>query len=293
MQPKVYLYTLYNSFSSAKYYIEVLNTKLRFSFRFFLVSYFFLGILTFFLFHFFDLPRYKTSINAAFSELQNTYPADRIFNWDGNTLSSQPTGPVVISYPASLRSSDFPQPLAVIDTTVKEPTATVKKLQKNPLVFISDQKVFFSSGPDSWSNSSLRDLNLPGFDHSFSLTKQSSPVFFTQWKNAVLQVLEKGQFVYPFFFIPILAISRLVSLLWECFIIYYFLRISRFGHFTFLKIYQIGLHVVIIAETAQIIITHLLPETLFPTYSIVFWGFFILIFLQLKNVRVVALQKKG
>ena len=292
MQPNVYLYTLYNSFSSAKYYIEVLNTKLRFSLRFFLVSYFFLGILTFLLFHFFDVPRYTARIETAFTELQNTYPSDRIFNWDGKVLSSQPNQPVVISYPSSFHTGDFPQTLAVIDTAAQEPTATLKRLQKNPLVFINDQKIFLSSGQESWSDFPLQDLNLPGFDHSFSLTKQSSSALFSQWKNFVIQILNKGQFAYPLFLLPVLAITRLISLLWESLIIYYFLRLSRFGHFTFLKIYQIGLHVAVVAETAQILIMHILPETLFPTYSIVFWGFLILIFLQLKNVRVVALPKK-
>src|ERR1700690_2872459 len=102
MKPRTYLHTFFNTLASPRYYIEILNLKMSFSWRFFLMSYFLLSILSTIFFITMDIPVWQKTATAFAQEIQTNYPDSLEFHWDGAVLTTKPNQPLNIPYPKSM-----------------------------------------------------------------------------------------------------------------------------------------------------------------------------------------------
>ncbi len=276
MKIRTFLQAFWRTFTSVEYYVDVLNAKLGFSIRFFLMSYVLLGIFSAVLFYFFDTPRLLQHLDTDFAHIQQNYPSDLKINWDGQKLSLTPTQVLSLPYPTAFPfpTDTFPSTFAVIDPQVSQPN-------KESFVFINDKKIFLSEGAGQWSDFPLN--NFPQFDKPFSITKDSLPNQMTTWKTAAQESMTFFALIYPIFFIPITIIGNLFSVLIYSAIAFYILRFTA-NRLAYWKIFQVALHISVAAETVNILITHFLPQNELPMYALAFWSYFLLIMWQLNKM---------
>src|SRR5579859_4575081 len=99
MKPKTYWHVLLNTFTLPAYYLAILNTKLKFSLRFFLMSYVLLSLLATVLFATVQVPRWDAQLRSSAQEATTNFPNDLRIVWDGKMLGSTNKQPLAISYP--------------------------------------------------------------------------------------------------------------------------------------------------------------------------------------------------
>lgn len=285
MRPSTYFHALVNTFSSAQYYLDILNAKFSFSLRFFLVSYVFLAILAAIFFSVFDAPRYAQQFHNDLSQLENHFPADLNLAWNGQELKTTPAQPITLPYPSFLPKNDtLPTVFGIIDSSTNSPDETLKKMQTRSFFFVAQKKLFVTAGATSWSDMDLKDL--PGFDTSFVIDKQSLPNFIKTWQTDFEDSLRLLQFVYPIMFFLVFLPVRFFQTFLDAILIFYFLRLAG-NNFTFKKVYQLSLHLTVVAETIRILTGHLVGQFDIPMFSFAFWGYFFIVWLQLRNVRMI------
>jgi hypothetical protein len=274
VKPRTYLHTLTNTFSSPLYYFHVLNANFNFSLRFFFVSYLLLTFLATAFFLTQDLPRYHRYIDQTMDQFAQQFPETAELNWDKETLSGNTTEPIEVKYPPFMKNEDLPPTFGYISTSSASATQVVTQTGKNSLFVVTASKVFISSPPNGWSDVSLKELLAP--NQSFTLTKQTLPGFLSSWKTELHGLLDQIKYIYPFALLVFYLIARTITLFLDSLIIYYITQVSR-KPLPLRKVFQVSLHVGVVAEFVQIITSRLFAHLTIPMFTVTYWVYMIII----------------
>jgi hypothetical protein len=279
---KRYFLSLWNSFSSPGYYLEVLNAPFLFSLKFFFVSCVLLTILATILFNLFTIPRYQRAVHENLDRVVQNFPADLHIRWDGNQLKITPEEPLFLPYLPFLTQEDLPEHFVIIALRFPAPDAAMTELKTNSLIFVSDQNVYIQSTHHQWAEYPLKEY--PGFESEFIINTSTLPGFIDQTKK----FLDVIQFVlialYPFVYLVGILIGRIIGIAINSLMLMYMLKLFN-KHFPFSKIFQISLHIVVIAEVAQLIFNHIPEHQDVPVFTLTYWAYIIAIFISLRKVQ--------
>lgn len=290
MRLRTFLQALIRSIVSPQYYVDVLNAPFKFSLRFFLIGYFLLSLLATLAFVQFDIPHYQSIFAQNQDTLEKNYPTNLIIGWDGKQLADTTPRVIEVSYPTGVPHEGFPTKLANIDTAATSIDQVKKEAQSASLFVVTKETVYVSNNQGEWSPLSLKDT--PGFDQPFHITKDSLPNFISVWRTTFDSALHAFAFLYPFLFFFIIGFFRIITLLVSAGFIYYLLRLLN-KNIPYLKVVQLGLHVLVVAGLLDILTAHFIPENVDPgIYGIAFWLYIGVIVISLWNVKNVVLFKK-
>jgi hypothetical protein len=195
VKPRTFLHTFWQTISSPRYYLDILNAPLTFSARFFLMSYVLLSIVATGLFVFVDMPRIKQRTDQAIGEFQQHFPEDLEVRWTGEELQTNASSPATVRYPSFIDSKDLPANFGYVLPTVTEADQLAEKLPTSAWWAITPQKLFVSDRTGNWSEIPLKDLS--DIDTPFSLTKSSLPSFIPTWQKMIDYTLIIGAIFYP------------------------------------------------------------------------------------------------
>lgn len=282
VKPQTYLRTLLNSFSSPRYYLDILNAPLQFSFRFFLISYVLLALLHTGVFYFTELPKLKEHLAQATTEFRDHFPQDLELNWTGEKFETTTSRPVAVQYPSFIPRDNLPKSFGFFVPELKGPEEITQALPTSAWWVANKEIVYVSDGGGVWSPLPLRDL--PGFMEPFTLNKGNIGEKTEQWRTVGQQILHLSVFFFPAGFFFLIGTSRLLSLLIDTVLAYLLIRgFNRYFHFW--KIFQIGLHILVVAEFAQLVFPLLVPNYTAPIFMMTFWAYFIFVLTTLWNVK--------
>lgn len=287
MRPLTYLYTLWNTLTNPKYYIDVLNAKLSFSVRFTLLSYLFWAGLTMVSFALIELPQLRPTLNRYLEQVVTEFPAELSIRWNGLQLETPPT-PTRLSFalPALPDPTGLPGQLLLIDPTITE-VNQVPSLSRDQAaaVVVGRQELYVSQPSGGWTSLSLVDVL--GTD-SFTITRQSlvdQQSRYQQLLNQVLHWLPAAVgLVFLLFSLPL----RLLNLLLDSLLIWLMVRLFRLP-LNFAKVMQLSLHAAVAAELIAVLTARFAAGL--PMFTIAFWGYILLVYWQLRHVR--ALTPNG
>ena len=282
MKLRTYCHALINTFSSALYYVDILNTKFSFSIRFFLISYFLLGIIGAKFFWSRVVPWLRNEIATSLEDFQQHFPPYLQVTWDGEQLQTVPTAPLTIPYPQFVPSDGLPSELAIINVLASAPPSSTPAL-----LFVTKNTLFGFQGDNQWTELPLKDI--PQLNQAFTITTETLPAFIDQAKHFSEQLLRFAAFAYPIAFVSVVAPLRLLSLLFESILLFFVLRLVN-PFWTFRKIYQLSLHIAVVAETIQLVTTFFFHATALPMFTLAFWGYFMIILWQLRSVKLLPLR---
>lgn len=159
---KTFFYVLKNSIVSPKYYNDILETKMWFSIKYFLVLSFFAS-LVFTAFSSVTLvPEATSEIKAVSQNIRETYPADLTINIKDGAWETNKEDPVKIPMPAfgaEQTGEEIPSNLAVFDKN-----GTIDKLDDyNTVLLFNDENIVFKNETEAITAqplSTIPDLTL-------------------------------------------------------------------------------------------------------------------------------------
>ncbi len=289
MRPRTYLNALINTFSSLKYYLEVLNSKFSFSLRFMLVSYLFLGIGFSLLFYLRELPRLEKAVEHSIQQLEAEYPQDLQIEWNGETLHSSHPTPIELPYPLYFpRTEESPSTFAYLDTEVKDAEQTFSRVSQSSLLFVTQNELLMSNVGIGWERFPLKEV--PGFDHPFVVTKEKLPELLQNLRTMVTNSFSLIKVIFPSVLLPLFVLWRVLLVCIDSIIIYYLIRFFTHTPFPYLKVVQLSLHIMVVAETANLIVYWLLPHFSFPMFNLIFYVFLTLLLLHLRKIRAIQVR---
>ncbi len=289
MKPRRYFLTLINSLTAPQYYLEILNLPLGFSLRFFLISFLFLSLLSGALFASIDIPVLRAKMNVAANELAQNYPDSLEIHWNRQQLSTTPTQPLEVSYPSSMPKLGSTKQLAIINTQASDVTSAFTPATSSPLTVVTKEKIYISDLAGGWTEAYLREF--PGFEESFSITKQSLPSFINLWQTQISRIFTLSEVLYPFVFFIFSSLTTLLSILINSLLVFYFVRLFHRG-FPYRKLVQISLHISVAAELVQILTQHWVRVDELNMYTITYWLFMLIVLFHLRNVQQLHLSVK-
>ncbi len=286
MKVRNYLQSLWKTVTSPIYYLDILNSPIRFSIRFFLVSYFLLALLSTAFYVKFDIPQYQASVDRTLTALNQYFPSDLALKWNEKVLTTTPQRPIKVSYPEGLPHDRLPENFAVIDTSI---TSSDQIAQLNPysVVVIGKDKLFSLNSTNTWTSMPLSEVGIKG---SFTIDKQNLPNFIQIWSDASISLLQFFAFIYPFFYFFGMGTIRLFGaavISSFIFILLFLIRKTLPYH----KVFQISLHVAIVSEFVNILTNHLISPKEMDMYGLTFWLYFIVVLFSLWNVKSVLLMR--
>lgn len=290
VKPRTYLRTLLQTFSSPRYYLDVLNAPFSFSFRFYLLSYFCLTIIASLLFFTIDLPRYQHRIDQGLQELQASYPPSLTVTWTGKELQTNSPEPIEVKYPSFFQTSkQLPATFGFVLPQVNDPSQITSAISKSTWWVISRHAIYVPDGVGSWSEFPLQELLEPL--QPLTITQQNLPEHLGQLKTFAQQSLTFFSFLYPVIWFIFFTITRFMMLFIYSFVIMFFLRIMN-KNFPFMKIVQIALHVSIVSEAVLLFSHYAVPQAEAPMYLVTFWAYIIFIMSNLWNVKQIPKQHR-
>ncbi len=275
MKPRTFLRSLYFSITSAGYYLDVLKAPFWFSFRFFLIAYFVFGILS-------GLRTYQGIENwlsvhsdQISESIQMHFPADGSIIWNSSTLSVSPD-PFKVQYPEQIevdqRGTDY---VAILTSTPVSPSAFLTELNTSaPIVLAGDTAHTFNYLGD-WTSAPLSQVF---GDQLIIITPQTLPQQIERVRSMIADALPVLSSIIPLFAIPVLMLSRLWIAVLDAALIYLLFRINAIP-ISFLKSYQLTLHLLVPLELIHQLATYLYPELTISLFNIGFWALIVFIYL--------------
>jgi len=284
MKLKKYLATLQATLTQPEYYIDILNQNIWSSIKFLLISYLLIGLIVSTIIVQIDIPKLQSQFAQAMAELKTYYPKGLEIKWDNNQLTTNTSEPVRVNYPTVVATKyRLQEQLALINPQLETPSNNEKSL-----FILSKDKLWFQENNQSWNQLPLSAI--PGFEHPITLNQGSIGQVTQSWQETVVNLLNKIKFTVPIFFPILLLFSRLVSNLIDVLLIFLISRIS-FRKFSFPKIWQISLHVMVVSEIISQITGYLYPNLTIQMYSISYWVWFTAVLFKLRNVQAVKIPK--
>jgi hypothetical protein len=153
MRPKTYWHTISNLFTSPKYYLEILKAPFWFSFRFFVISMFILGLTWAWKINQKIIPAFQQQVNSSLDEIEANYPAELEISWQDHQLESSINEIIEIPYPSSVElNPQFPPIFGYfIPEDISSEQFSVKFSQKSLLV-VTNNKFFINNLQGTWAD---------------------------------------------------------------------------------------------------------------------------------------------
>lgn len=286
MKLKKYLTALQATLTQPDYYIDILNQNVWSSVKFLLTSYLLIGLVVSLIIVQIDIPRYQSQFTQAMEELKKYYPPTLEIKWENNQLSSNSSEPIKVNFPSMVEKKyRFKENLALVNPQLETPS------DNEPAFFIlTRDQLWFQDNDQSWNKIPLSIL--PGFQTPLVINQQSLDTVTHGWQQTMQSLLNKLKFLVPIFFPVLLLLSRLITNIVDALLIFLMTRIS-YRKFSFPKIWQISLHVMVVAEIVSQITGYLYPRLNLEMYSITYWVWFAAVLFKLKNVQAVRLPQKS
>ncbi|MGD9129541.1 MAG: DUF1189 family protein [Candidatus Woesebacteria bacterium] len=280
MQIKTFLRTLIKTFTTPEYYLEIIKKPISFSFIFFLLSFFIFGIISAIKFNYFILPKLENHLITTQEEIIQHYPSELIINWDGDKLSINQDEDLDIDYPSFVNKEILTLAPQLASISKKELAETdIENLDQNFLLIFSSDYLFLNQD-NKWQSIELKTL--PLFQEKFQIRQDNLPEILSQIQSSlekIFSMLKK----FSYLLIPsILIISRIWIIVLDCFFIFIFGKIVGLK-LAYKKIFQWGLHIVVIAEFINQVSKVIYKNLTLPMFSLAFWGIFLYLFFNLRK----------
>jgi hypothetical protein len=269
--------TLLRSITDLNFYVEILNSPVRFSFKIVALFYILLSLVLTGMFSVTELPRF----NATREEVIEHFPSDLVLEWQNGQLSSNAPDPIEVPFPSAAQPlEDAPKNLAIINTNVDEAPETA-----NALLYITHSRLFVNSRQGSWT-----DTEIANVINSNELRIDRAQVL--EWAESSKQNQQE-----IFTFLPILALLyyafvllffRVLSMLLNALIVQLMFQLLN-KPISYKKVLQICLHLLVPAEIIHQISRLTVPNLDFPMFGLAFWILVSLIIWHLRNLQVVRL----
>lgn len=290
MKPRVYLFTLWNTLSSPQFYLGILNQKLSFSWRFFFTSYVLLSLISTVLFIVIDVPQWRQVSTNVAQQLVHNYPNNLIVRWDEKTLSTQPAQALFVPYPQNVPQGNLPHRIAIINTQVTKIEDALPPNEEAPLSVITQNALYVSDLKGGWSSTPLQAL--PEFEKPFVINRENVPLLVTQAQKVVSQALIFTQIVYPALFFIFGSLVAILALAFNSFVIYFFVQLLG-RPLSYNKVFQLSLHVGVVAELVQLVTRPIATTSELNMYGITFWLYMCLVLFTLRDVKQIYISKKN
>ncbi len=285
MTPKQYWHILTGSLTQPTFYVQVLNQPFRRSLQFFLISSVLLGIASAWLMIQYRFPEYQRMFKEVTQEISQNYPDELSIQWQDQTLSTSNQEPLMIPYPHFFQAKPTQVAMVIdpsLDTTQFDQLN--QRLPASSLSVVGSTQLLINDGLGNWSVLALADL--PYFDQNFTINQQTLPGVLDQANHHFQQLL---QLISPTLYV----IWPLIYMFKNAWIILWYAIVGQFilswygKNFGFKKIYQLSLHLIVVAQLVEIVGQYLYPDLTFSLLSLTFWCLFIALSFTLKRVSAV------
>jgi|GEM_PF-984261 len=291
MRPNTYLSTLWNTITSPKYYIDILNTKFGFSVRFLLVSYLLLAAVSGVLFALFDAADLQQKVDQSIQKVSTEFPANYSAEWNGlkivPTSTAGATTTLTLPLPALREFQQSPPLLAQLNPTVTSVAEIAAHTQKPSFFFIGNHELYMSQPNDTWKTMPLTAL-LP--TSSFHLDKQAVSQYIPSVQQQVDQSLKLLPFLISIVFFFLTLPLRLISMCLDTLLIYLVVRMTGLP-ISFKKAVQLSLHIMVVAEIISLLTATVAQDL--PMFSLTFWLYTLIVYWQLRHIKALPLNVVG
>lgn len=263
--------TLVKSITSARYYREVVKAPFWFSFRFFIMSMVLLSPVVSYRLQQRVFPQYKQLAQQGIAEAAQQFPEDLQINWEDEQLTTSPSASTTISWPQGFNyeEQNLPGSVAYVDTTGE--TTSTENL--NSLFLVTNTRLFMNDLQGNWTDFPLSSM----FNtDSFSFNKDNLPEL-VEVSNLALDGFYRLAIIATYIIAPFVLIgSRLWIGLLESFLAYLVLKMNR-SSMSFPKVYQLGLHIMVVVEIIVQVADWIYPNHQLPLFTIGYWLMFVYI----------------
>lgn len=286
MRLKTYLYSLKSSFSRVIYYYDVLRAPFAFSLKFFLFSYFILGILFSLKFNFITSQKIINFFNLLEQKIISHYPYNLSLNYQNGEMVSKfldnSNQKDTLQQEIILDNLTFNQSKTqlsiLIDTKNSYSLESLDKQDKISDNLIIASKAIYVQNSGIWTESSYQNLFYQV--NNFSITGENLPMHLTSLRTYLIQGLNIFK-VIIFFLAPLFLIGSNLLLILDFLLLYFLVRIN-FHKFKFIKFIQVSLHTLVISELLNFIYHLFASDASFDIKSIAYWVITAYIFISLK-----------
>lgn len=285
MRPYTFWRSFLNTLTNPKYYVDVLNAKLRFSLRFTLISYVVMSLLAVVLFSFIDVPKLQTALGSYIDQVVADFPTNQEVSWNGLRLQLSEPEPYALAFPQLPDLQGTPPNLVEINPAV-EMAAQISQTSDNKSAFFANQTQLFVSQPGGgWSGTPLTDFLSSS---PFVINKQTLVAQQPQLQQQLATGLRLLPLAFLAFFLLVSFPLRMLNVIFDTIFIYVVIRI--FGlPMSFKKVVQVSLHVSVAAELITILTANFAAGL--PMFTIAFWGYTLIIYWQLRHVKALTLSE--
>lgn len=273
MRPRTFFYALLSTFTSARYYLDVLRAPWWFSFRFFLMAMICLGLTRAAFVNIKLVPTWKTQLSNIINQVERDFPPNLVISWDGRSLHTSDNQTVAIPYPTELQPQAelWPPILGFIVPQTLTADQFSTTLPHRSLMVATTDRFFVSDSQGEWSDVPLNTV--PGFDRSFSISRETLPQQLTEvraWTDSFWAWATGALVVFSATYVVVAGLWMSVL---EGLFAFLVLRFSGF-QLPYRKAVQLSLHLIVVAETLSQLSLWLYGPSELPLFSISFWCLF-------------------
>ena len=267
MRPKTYIKTLYRSFSSARYYLDVLRAPFSFTFRFFLLSYlvigFVIGVRAAA-----DFERFiQENTEPTLASIEKHFPEDGSIIWGGDSVTVSPD-PFFIDFPPYYDSTEgLPEYFALVTAEQLEPSQLLDRLSTSAWLVVSADLIYSANYLNEWTSAPLSQVFE---DNLVMVTQETLPQHLETLRSWSYALVPVAQLIVPFMSTALVLLHRLWIALVHAALVYFFLKINQVA-IPFGKSIQLSLHLLVPLEIINQVATVLYPSLDFSLLSLGFW----------------------
>jgi hypothetical protein len=281
MRPRTFIQALLKTFTDVRYYRDVLQAPFSFSLRFFILATISLGLTRAVYVNYRLVPTWRSYTTAIVNELERDFPSDLEITWNGRTLSTN-QDPTEVPYPQVVQPQpdSLPPVLGYLTSSPVAPDSFSTHFPQRSLLVATQDTLYVSDSQGAWSDVPLSTV--PGFDRSFTLSRQTLPTFIETARQEITQFWSWAQGMLVILSAGYVLLSGLWVAALEGLFAYFILRFSGLK-ITYGKAVQLAFHLVIVAEALSQVVLWVYGPVDIPIFSITFWCLFAYVVLTLRS----------
>ncbi|HYD35417.1 MAG TPA: hypothetical protein VD999_05090 [Vitreimonas sp.] len=294
MRPHTFWHVLSQSLTSLAYYRDIIRAPFWFSLRFFMIAFVFftLSRTGFFLMR--ELPQIDTYLTRALEETKQHFPRELAVNWQNQRLSHTSSSPVQIRFPSFITESmrtelELPSSIAYIFNQEFDPTTAATTLPTSSMLAVTPTLLYSLNVDGQWAELPL--TRLPGFDKDFTITADNFSMYATHITQFHHSLKPYWIWITPFILGLWILISRLILIFSDTLLIFLLLKLNG-SRISFMKVLQLALHFLVVAEFLNQISLWLYGNHQFPLLSLTFWILAVLVMWEMSRPRVQIISKR-
>lgn len=277
-------HTFVKSLTDLNYYVDVLNSTVKRSFKIIITFYLLIGVLLTTIFTITTLPTIRTDVMTSIDRVVEYFPQDLELTWDGAQLESNVDTQIVVPFPDDIAlPNSLPQSLAIIDTT----TTDSPNERTASLIFVNQQELFVNSQRGQWSSTQLDNLIE---QDTFVLNKD----VLQSWEPEIQSDTQTFLNLLPLFMFMAfsigLFISRLVMIAINSIIVQFMFMLMG-KQLPYKKVFQLSLHLLIPVELLSQLSHLLYPQLEMSMTTVAYWSLIALLLWHLRNLHVLKFEE--